>query len=834
MKDSDVTWLYGPLHTASDWAPPPRQVSSDNQPEPATHQEPRQHRSHSPHPTRSNSPWPIKPILKHRSISELLSISFPNTPNSEPLELPHDGYFSDHSGGPPNTVARISSHELNGRSPKRPRLMHTRSDTNILRRNPFRGDSPPLPLIPEGSAGPKSTSLAVPSSSSPCSQDSSGAESSNTKPEKRHISFNTFVEQCIAIEKPKNYDYSGDEEEDEDAMDEEGYREDDEYSNDDYDSDEDVLEMRSSRRNSMRSNPGAPFSGLEALNEREHVTIAPIAPTILKTSASPSPVESLYGPNGVYASAWGDEEDVEELLFSSGSRSGNRVQSPPDVEYEDRTVPLVFVPPQGSVYADRLGVNGARAFGGFPSHSSRSRSRSRSSSSSPGGSFEDPDIYQRREKEDGVEVEHDEGDGIGFAARGVSDEVVYEPYRGREGGGDEVSSQHSEVRSTDSKGGSSEEGTVVPASGMISSSVSEMSISPEMDTTSNATSAPIPVPSVAASPVNVVSRHSYHSPSPAPSATSTSTTTTTSNGSPSMDATRGRSTSPITSASPSGDSSRGRSFRRASSDHGDVKDDREAPRGRSRSRSIGGADGSVSPRNGMSRRASVESGMGLGMGYGYSCGPRERKERDVSSSLSPEDAGRGVRVGRVGRSSAVSIRRIGSEGSDGSSSLSPPARDSQRQQYTLKGSKPIDIPIPAPPSKVPAVPPSPLVTTNGRAVAVDVLSLPEVAATASVVPSFPPSSSSTPTSGTSGTNTPTSSATVSTASTPAAISTPAPSTVVAPSISVSASTPTLPIPIPLPRVEEPSIVGRAMSSAKGYLGSFWGTSTNSQAQTAAR
>ncbi|KIJ55602.1 hypothetical protein M422DRAFT_240216 [Sphaerobolus stellatus SS14] len=840
LKDSDVTWLYGPLHTANDWAPPPRQSTS-------TAQSITDPKRRSPASSRPNSPWELKPILKHRSISELLSISFPPTPNSDTLELPTEGYFSDRGTPLSQRTQSLDSQDPNR---SRPRLAHTKSDTNISRRNPFRGDSPPLPLIPEEHTvvGPskRTNSQLATSSSTPESQDS--GESSTQQ--RRHISFNTFVEQCIAIEQPKGSD-DEEEEGDEYGYEDEGYREDDEDSNEEYDSEEDVLEMRSSRRGSMRSD-ASPLTGLESIHtaEREHVTIAPIAPTILKTSASPSPATSLY-PSNPYGGALWNEDDEE--LFRVGTLRGSGTHSP-EADIQESAVPLVFAPPQGSVYADRLGVSGARAFGGYPHH--KEGRRSRSSSSSPGGSYEDGDVYNSsgtgsgRSDVNDVEVEHDEGEGYG-----VSNEVVYEPYRGPKSrvadeASSTTSSQQMEVRSTDSKGGSSEEGTVVPAGAGSASSTgsiaSDPSISPptaHLDTA--ATSAPIPVPKA-----NSPARHVHQSPSPVPSATSISTSTTTSNGSnhsPLLDIdSRGRSTSPITSVSPGGDSSRGRSARRNSSDRLRIeKDERDRPRGRSRSRSIGGADGSVSPRSTLSRRDSVEGSVGLGYGSSaYSCGPRERGQRDVSSSLSPEDGGRTGRIGRVavGRNIGLNGRRMGS-GSDGGSSLSPPSREVPPQtQYTARGSNtiPIDIvPVPAPPTQPSTrVPPVVSTPSGPRAVAVDVLPVAARAvANTAVVPTISPSKESTPTS--SGTPTPTSasgtttptrtSAPSSVASAPAIISIPP-----SPSISKAAlnsTTPTAPpIPIAASRVEEASLVGRAMSSAKGYLGAIWG----SPAQTAAR
>jgi len=117
---------------------------------------------------------------------------------------------------------------------KRPSLSHTKSDTHVTRwgaSRAFRKDSPPR-INPPGldprtnsyfpPTGSTSSSLSQPLSAAgsiraSLSQDSSssgnggvtsggdsrGHHSHGHGQKKKHISFNTFVEQCIAIEKPK-------------------------------------------------------------------------------------------------------------------------------------------------------------------------------------------------------------------------------------------------------------------------------------------------------------------------------------------------------------------------------------------------------------------------------------------------------------------------------------------------------------------------------------------------------------------------------------------------------------------------------------------------------
>ncbi|KAG7094142.1 hypothetical protein E1B28_007754 [Marasmius oreades] len=217
LKDSDVTWLYGPLHTAVEWTPPPKPTPDVTERQPASAQD------------RLDLSLPKqKSILKYRTISELLTSELPSSPPYSPSE----------SDGEADAVGSNDQ--------RRPSLPHTRSDTHITRWGPdrtFRKDSPPR-VEPPGSAGastPNSDTVAnstqptptrISSSSNLTSYFSShlpGHQSHNTSqtssstsnsasasprgasselsaapaPKKKHITFNTFVEQCIAIDKPK-------------------------------------------------------------------------------------------------------------------------------------------------------------------------------------------------------------------------------------------------------------------------------------------------------------------------------------------------------------------------------------------------------------------------------------------------------------------------------------------------------------------------------------------------------------------------------------------------------------------------------------------------------
>ena len=106
---------------------------------------------------------------------------------------------------------------------KRPALVHTKSDTHVARWGPdcaFRKNSPPR-VDPSGSSGciatsqSKTSDLGYFSQSQSYSQDSYSStgtsttglingRSCHTAHKKKHITFNTFVEQCISIEKPND------------------------------------------------------------------------------------------------------------------------------------------------------------------------------------------------------------------------------------------------------------------------------------------------------------------------------------------------------------------------------------------------------------------------------------------------------------------------------------------------------------------------------------------------------------------------------------------------------------------------------------------------------
>lgn len=196
-----MTWLYGPLHTAIDWTPPPKpgavpdSVESSN---PASAHDRLDLSFHKPR----------KPILKYRSISELLTSDLPTSPVFSPTESDDEEDRSNHQPD----LQLLSQDQF--KAHKRPSLTHTKSDTHISRWGPsraFRKDSPPRvdpPVRPSVGSPHKSTYFpsSVRASHSQDSNSSAGGSAGSTErtqQKKKHISFNTFVEQCIAVEKPK-------------------------------------------------------------------------------------------------------------------------------------------------------------------------------------------------------------------------------------------------------------------------------------------------------------------------------------------------------------------------------------------------------------------------------------------------------------------------------------------------------------------------------------------------------------------------------------------------------------------------------------------------------
>ncbi|SNX87455.1 related to REG1 - regulatory subunit for protein phosphatase Glc7p [Melanopsichium pennsylvanicum] len=243
LKDSDVTWLYGPLHEHVESVPPPKLATTADRLD-------------------LDDGHRVRSILKHRTISDMLNTPGQATSPSAELETnPIDAHMEEQD--------RKEAEE----STKHQALFAVKSDSNLVGRAPKRiGSSPSsIPLV----SAQKGKSPSI------------GRADSATSEEKRHISFNHRVEQCIALDHqyPDYDDYDEDEfeeEEEEDASSEE----------------EEVLTMKSS----PRSSPAISHASTSSKHSEQQATIAKLAPTRLKTSEIyPSPSPAVVDPTGFLA-----------------------------------------------------------------------------------------------------------------------------------------------------------------------------------------------------------------------------------------------------------------------------------------------------------------------------------------------------------------------------------------------------------------------------------------------------------------------------------------------------------------------------------------------------
>ncbi|CDW99306.1 hypothetical protein [Sporisorium scitamineum] len=266
LKDSDVTWLYGPLHEHVESVPPPKLATTADRLD-------------------LDDGHRVRSILKHRTISDMLAT--PGNAASPNLELetnPIDDHMEEQD--------RKAQEQGAQRQP----LFSVKSDSNLVSRAPKRVGSSPnaMPLV--SAQKKKSPSIGR--------ADSTGSE------EKRHISFNHRVEQCIALDTqyPDYDDYDEDEfdEEDEDVSSEE----------------EEVLTMKSSPRTSPA------ISHASASSSSKHsdyaATIAKLAPTRLKTSeVYPAPSPAVVDPTGFLATRANNGSTVSTYSVQYGyARAG--------------------------------------------------------------------------------------------------------------------------------------------------------------------------------------------------------------------------------------------------------------------------------------------------------------------------------------------------------------------------------------------------------------------------------------------------------------------------------------------------------------------------------
>lgn len=193
-----MTWLYGPLHTAVEWTPPPKP-----KPDPTSVDDRNPASVHDRFDLNPGTGRRVttKPILKHRTIGELLLSDvgpgslFTASPDAASAE--EDEWIRNSDLGDTEASEHVS----------RPRLLHTKSESHVTRwpNRAFRKDSPPRIIAEDGETlvdtPSNGSTLSYPSQTSGSDQDVGAA---CILPRKKHITFNTFVEQCIAIEKPKS------------------------------------------------------------------------------------------------------------------------------------------------------------------------------------------------------------------------------------------------------------------------------------------------------------------------------------------------------------------------------------------------------------------------------------------------------------------------------------------------------------------------------------------------------------------------------------------------------------------------------------------------------
>ena len=288
-----------------------------------------------------------KPILKHRSISDILALgALPPRPPplvGSPLyeEPAIDGHAEEPLVPPSPTEERLENasvppDEAVLHAPSRPPLWHTKSDSIVLRNR--LSTSPELPnpntLSPPSTAR-KAPSLSPPgrftsrksvrsdSSSSVQHSDAGSYASSTTHGggrmrqnglPRRHISFNSFVEQRIVVDPPTTLPTVHSRSLSDSGSD-----------------DDEQLEMRSlsssssvtSRRLSSgsRSSSNATTHAADGLPKLTMIT-APFPPALLKEAVdlpAPSPAVFFVPPSGV------DQQALEYQLLRAGSTS---VRSP--------------------------------------------------------------------------------------------------------------------------------------------------------------------------------------------------------------------------------------------------------------------------------------------------------------------------------------------------------------------------------------------------------------------------------------------------------------------------------------------------------------------------
>lgn len=296
LKDSDVTWLYGPLHTAVEAVPPPKVASANDRlgleplrplnkegggtpkkaatlptptPEKIKNTVAATKKKENPAAMRlrRKSEPKTKPILKYRSLSDILMPQGqPTSPNLEQLGIDLEDQ------------ATISVH-------------HARSDSHLVRLNSLNRKTRASPAHSPAGSSPERNASDSSSSTSYFFQQAAALK----KKERRHISFNHRVEQCIAIdstdEVARQRHYGA------------GSTASTSSSSSSDDDDDDVLTFGSSPRHPHISLKGGG-------GEHEPHTIARLGPTTLKSvEVYPAP-----SPAVVYQNHVDDDDDDEDML----------------------------------------------------------------------------------------------------------------------------------------------------------------------------------------------------------------------------------------------------------------------------------------------------------------------------------------------------------------------------------------------------------------------------------------------------------------------------------------------------------------------------------------
>lgn len=234
----------------------------------------------------------------------------------------------------------------------RPTLPHTKSDSQIVRIGSASGkDSPPRVTLAEPAGDPSASRSLSPAGSEGLPGSVSNL-SLNATPARRHISFNTYVEQYISIEDPSATNNNLKRRT---PINRRGafYDSDDDVVYDDEEDDEEssassILEMHHPGQvvGARRPNERGPTPVLRSNStsqERERMTIAPIPPTILKAAEdlpAPSP-QVVYAPPKEFI--W---DQGEIAAPSSGESSDNLASNIASGSITGQSVDMGFVAPQ--------------------------------------------------------------------------------------------------------------------------------------------------------------------------------------------------------------------------------------------------------------------------------------------------------------------------------------------------------------------------------------------------------------------------------------------------------------------------------------------------------